>query len=200
MIMKAQLKSELVYSLINEIESIVSAEDDQFLDYINDRLAWLIDEADDDEIIRNFERNFSVKHMKFLEFLPESLNGMDISRFDFGRQIILFLEFHGVSREEIRQLITDSIDRIEPSDLYLKYNEIHSWPIGETEYQIDVVDHAELKELIDQATDNELKQAEISDRESFLVYGNPCERAVWLVDPEIVCEKVQEIIAERKIK
>lgn len=194
------MKTDLVYSMVAEIESIVSAEDDGFLDGLDDRLSWLIDETDDDEIIRNFERNFSVKHMKFLDFLPETLGEMDISRFDFGRQITLFLEFHGVSRAEIRQLIVDSLDRVEPSDFYIKYNEIYSWPVGETEYQVDVVDHSELKQLIDQATDDELKQAEISDQKSFLVYGNPCERAVWLVDPEIVCEKVQSLIEERKLK
>lgn len=173
--------SDMVAEIRHEIDRISEQYDDDFCEHRLDDYADCI--ADADDIIRNFKSNYSSRSIGIKEH--DDLNADEILE-RLQRRL---------TKKQIVALLLDCSNP-ETCDIYVHWNEIASVQIGEMEYQIDVEYHEDLKNLIAQATDDEIEQAG-ADRDSFLVYGYPCDRIIWKLDPETLLERLVELEGAR---
>lgn len=175
---------ELIDEIKAEIDRITDGFDRDFDETVNEVFGYLIEETDDTDLLKAFERNFSAKRHNDLDFLPETYDEMED-----GPALLAFLEERGVEKETIAVWIRQ-LSEAETADYYIQYNEVHSVQLGEYQYEIDVEYHPELRALIDRATETEIKLAK-AQREGFAAYGRPGERVIWKVDAKAFVEKVK---------
>jgi hypothetical protein len=172
-------ESELVRDIRHEIERIVDEEDKRFEDYACDQYEGCIDL---DDVIKDFESNYSSRSIGLTPW-----DGYD------GAELVAALKTK-LDTDQIQSLIFECAEP-QTCDYYIQWNEVASVPVGEQEYQIDIDDHEDLKDLVAKATDAELKELRIRDG-SVLAYGNPCERIIWKLDVGIFLEAVAEILGD----
>jgi hypothetical protein len=162
----------LFKALRSVLNDITEAQDQSWLDCEHD-YRYLI-EDDLDAVIKQFSENYSSKKIGFIEF--DDLTGEQITE-RVSHEIL------------VRALLEHS--EFEPCDYYIQWNEIGSISIGETEHLIDVESEGpELHKCLAMMSDADLEKfyqwtgyLKVK-RESFFVYGNPCERLVLKVDAE----------------
>lgn len=166
--------SERELELFKELRDVISELSDQ------EDKSWLDQEHDyeyvleKNEIIANFVENYSSKSIGCTKF--DDLSAEDIAA--------------RVPADVLTQAILTHSE-FEPCDYYIQWNEMGSVGIGEYEYQIDVADASpDLHKCLAQMTDAELTKFHAwtgylrVSRDSFCIYGNPCERLVFKLDPE----------------
>jgi hypothetical protein len=177
--------SEAYRNLRAEVERIVESCDQTWIENLSDYTYLLEDH--EDEIIKNFKDNYSSRSIGLIEF--DDIDGDEM--------VAMLLKT--ITKQALTALLIDSSECIE-CDYYVQWNEIASVSIGEMEYQVDVENEPTLKVLMAQCTDEELKEAGIKDPDSFLVYGMPCDRLIWKVDPEILLARVAPYLKRAQLK
>jgi hypothetical protein len=180
--------ADLFSELKSEIDRICDTEDNFYCDNIHDRFdGELIGWMESDEIIENFKREYSSSSLMLKPL--DSLN---------ADSIIDLLESLDNTEDDIAAYLMRHTT-IETAGYRIVSNEIGSILIGETEHQIDVEYYADLKAILDQLSDDDLAEFNKSrssyskvDRDSFCICGNPCERAVAVLDPESLLESLAD--------
>jgi hypothetical protein len=173
--MNTKKKLDLVRQIRDEINIITDQYDSLFCEYFDLEDTGILEDSED-EIIKNFLENYSSKSVGITEH--DHLSAQELLDM-FGRDAILAAIMKASTTEAV--------------DYYIQWNEMYSIQCGEYEHQIDVKDHPDLNTLIDQATDAELNQAGVSDRECFLAYGHPADRFILKLDPELYLIKISEL-------
>jgi desulfoferrodoxin (superoxide reductase-like protein) len=145
-------------------------------------------DQDADEVLKTFIENYSSRSIGLSEF--DTLEADEVLS-----KLKLTLK-----TETIAELILKHCDLI-TADYYTQWNEMYSVQVGEVEHQIDVEYYPHLVELIAQATDEELVEAR-AERDSFLAYGNPCDRVIWKLDVEQFFDdsKIKAALNRSKLK
>lgn len=171
------LNGDLIRDIEFEVAAIVDRLDEQWIESIDD-YDYLIADEDPDTIIAEFCSNY----------VPDYIDDESI---DTGSELIAEFLKLGLTKEQVVDLIIQSCD-LDAAGIYKRTNELYSCIIGEFEYEIYVNDYEHLESLISQATDEELKAANVK-RDSFLAYGNPCDRVVWIVDPNRLMDSLNQL-------
>jgi hypothetical protein len=173
---------QLVRDLKNAISDLIDSMDDQFDDRLEMYADVMLDptNSDLDQIEENFRRNYSSRSIGKIK--NDELDGNELAD----------LLIKSMGQKEFVRLIAEH-SYFQTSDYYVKWNEMDSIQVGEVEHQIDVDYEPTLKALIDQATDEQLKEAGIDDRDMFFVYGNPCDRVIAKLDAE-------KFLKDKKVK
>lgn len=157
------MMTERAREIERAVEEIIEIMDKQWEE---DRIGTyddLIMDVDDDDIL------MAAQEAGLMTFM-ETVSGADIPDAVVARALKLSSEFHSTNR------------------LHTMSGEIYSLPIGEVEYEISIDDHEELAALIDTATHEELVEVRcfsalnVIKYGSFLAYGRPCERLVWIAN------------------
>lgn len=170
-------------ALESYLYSATEAEDQYWLDSLPDYSYCL--EAG--EVVRSFRENYSSRKIGFSPF--DHLTGDEIA------DALL----KSLSEEQLSVLLLKHSEA-EACDYYVQWNEVGSVSIGETEHQIDVElnDGSELANLINACTEAELEslrfQSHSGDHGSFWLYGNPCDRIIWKLDPETFLEEATPLL------
>jgi hypothetical protein len=141
---------------------------------------------ENDGLIENFERNFSTPSVGLVDY--DGLNGSEI------------IKLFGVNKDRLTDLIRlhSSVDY--DHSFYVQHNEMGSHQIGEMEYQIDVCDHSDLKEImIGYLTSAEAAAIGYKDRETIMAYGRPCERLILKLDANDFLAAVAEVLGPEKV-
>jgi hypothetical protein len=182
-------RTDLIHEIEAELDRIRDAEDQAYVDNIEtwaDVYSCCLDESPG-TVLENFKKNYTSRSIGITPY--DELSGGDM---------LQLLKQRDITDDDIVKLI---IDHCEPTDCdyYVQWNEMESVQVGETEYQYDL-DGTELKRLIDSATAAELEYLRILPRDvkngHLLVYGSPCDRIVWKLDPETFLTAVAELIGE----
>lgn len=141
------------------VDEIVEREDQNWLDNLSDDYNYLMigNDSDTDQVLKNFVSNYSSPSIGKVK--NDDLTGEEL-RVLLGDDLLL---------ELIR-----ACSAAEPSDYYVKWNEIASLTIGEQEYQIDLGYYPELSRA--------LKAEGIDAGESFFAFGSPCDRLIMRLD------------------
>lgn len=175
--------SEAVEALISHLEELTEAADKNWLDNVEDAggsYGCCLEDTED-QIIKDFRGNYRSKGIGFEPF--DHLTGDEIA------DALL----KSMPAEEFAGLVLKHCS-VADCDYYVQWNEMASVQIGEMEYQIDVEEGTELKTLVDACTEAELKSIRHYGSGAFLVYGNPCSRIIWKLDPETFLEAVAPML------
>lgn len=176
------VKTDTVRDIQRELERIVESEDKCFEDRIGDYDYLACD--DPKEVLKAFAENYTSRKIGFTD--NDELN---------GHGVLAAFRKH-LEDNAIASLILEASE-VETCDYYIQWNEVYSASIGEMEYQIDFDDLPDLKALLDAATPEERAAAGVDASDykdgSMLVYGMPCDRIIWKVDPEIILERLNQL-------
>lgn len=161
-----RLNKRLINQLKSQLEEIGDLLDKEELD----REDWadyhyIITEADPDDVLKEFFYNSSLKE--------EELDKL--------RQI---------NKEVLVKAIINNTEVSAVNSFYLVNNEVFSLITGEKEYQIITEDFPELTSLIKEASKEELKEVNITDRQEVIIYGRPHERLIWVIDNDRLLEEL----------
>lgn len=175
--------SDAFLALESFLTDACQAEDRSWLDCPPDYIHCL--EAE--EVVRSFRENYTSRKMGFSPF--DHLSGDEIA------DALL----KTVDEEKLSSLLLTHAEA-EPCDYYTQWNEVGSVSIGETEHQIDVETDTELSALVDACTEAELKALHYrcgyghQNYGHFNVYGSPCDRLIWKLDPETFLEAATPLL------
>lgn len=175
------MNTELIRDLRSEVDRVVEREDEYWGE--SSSLNDYFDECDRDEVLKRFSENYTTRQIGFID--RDQMG---------GEEMLAALRGAGLSAAQIYNLIMTFCEAVARNDIYDHWNDIATVGIGEMEYQIDVSDHPALADLITQATDEELREAGIKDRQSFLAYGRPCELVALKLDAKAFLEATNEIL------
>jgi hypothetical protein len=181
----SKFKSEAYNALRHHLDDLATREDEAFEDRL-ENYGDLWDGCDEDEIVRDFRSNYRAKGIGFEPF--DHLTGDEIT--DAVLPIL--------GRKGLVDLLCEHAEP-RTCDYYVQWNEVFSVQIGEMEYQIDVEPGTELEALYDACTPEEradLRFGKLGTDRSVLVYGNPCERIIWKLDPETFLEAVTSTLRQ----
>ena len=189
-----QKPSEAFLALRRHLDELCEQEDRFWLENIDDQgeAYSVLHEDAEDEIVRSFRENYRSKGFGFKPF--DTLTGDEIADDLLGM----------MDKNKLTDLILKHTTA-QACDYYVQWNEVASAQVGETEYQIDVEAGSELATLAWACTPEELKALRFQRRDhhalsvvsgSFWVYGYPCDRLIWKLDPETFLEEIEPMLRD----
>jgi hypothetical protein len=166
-------------ALRDELNDIVEAQDKAFVE--GDLTAYMeCSENGPEETLRYFRENYGSRRIGFQPF--DHLDGDEIAT----------AALKVLTKRALADLILTACDATD-CDYYIQWNEMGSIGIGEEEYQIDVDPGSELSALIEACTPEERLDllGRHFDGRSFLLYGRPCDRVIWKLDPQVFLTSIE---------